>query len=68
MPERGQPTRKTRDSRAPRWDAVGTVITEEGTDYWEPVTEEEWAVVENGAMTIMEGANLLMIGILMLLV
>ena len=44
------------------WDAVGTVITEEGTDYWEPVTEEEWAVVENGAMTIMEGANLLMIG------
>ncbi len=44
------------------WDAVGTVITAEGTDYWEPETDEEWAVVQNGAMTIMEGANLLMIG------
>lgn len=44
------------------WDAVGTVITAEGTDYWEPVTDEEWAVVQNGAMTLVEGANLLMIG------
>jgi len=44
------------------WDAVGTVITAEGRDYWEPETDEEWAVVANGAMTIIEGANLLMIG------
>lgn len=44
------------------WDAVGIVISAEGTDEWEPETDEEWAVVSNGAMTIVEGANLLMIG------
>jgi len=44
------------------WDAKGTIITEEGTEEWEPETDEEWAVVTNGAMTIAEGANLLMIG------
>ena len=44
------------------WDSSGTIITAEGTDEWEPETDEEWAVVVNGAMTIAEGANLLMIG------
>ena len=44
------------------WDAVGTVISVEGEDHWEPETDEEWAVVLNGAMTITEAANLLMIG------
>lgn len=44
------------------WDAAGTVITAEGREEWEPETDEEWAVVANGAMAIIEGANLLMIG------
>ena len=44
------------------WDSSGTIITAEGTDEWEPETDEDWAVVVNGAMTIAEGANLLMIG------
>jgi len=44
------------------WDAVGTVISSEGEDHWEPETDEEWAVILNGAMTITESANLLMIG------
>ena len=39
------------------WDSSGTIITAE-----EPETDEDWAVVINGAMTIAEGANLLMIG------
>ena len=43
------------------WLAVGTIISEEGTDDWAPETDEEWAVVLNGAMTIAEGGNLLMI-------
>ena len=44
------------------WDSSGTIITAEGYDEWEPETDEDWAVVANGAMTIIEGANLLMIG------
>ena len=44
------------------WDSSGTIITAEGTHEWEPETDEEWAVVANGAMTLIEGANLLMIG------
>lgn len=44
------------------WDSSGTIITAEGRHDWEPETEEDWAVVANGAMTIIEGANLLMIG------
>ena len=42
------------------WLAVGTVISEEGTDDWAPETDEEWAGVLNGAMTIAESGNLLM--------
>ena len=34
----------------------------EGVDHWEPRTDEEWAVVVNGAMTMTEAANLLMMG------
>ena len=44
------------------WDAVGTVITEDLIDQWEPRTDEEWAIVRNGAVTITEAGNLLMIG------
>ena len=44
------------------WDSSGTIITVEGTEEWEPETDEEWAVVANGAMIIAETANLLMIG------
>ena len=44
------------------WDAVGTVISAEGVDHWEPRTDEEWAVVVNAAMTMTEAANLLMMG------
>ena len=42
------------------WLAVGTIISEAGREDWEPETDEEWAVVVNGAMTIAEGGNLLM--------
>ncbi len=44
------------------WDAVGTVLDEEGETYWEPETEEEWLAVTGAAMTLMESGNLLMIG------
>lgn len=44
------------------WDSSGTIISAEGRHEWEPETDEEWAVVANGAMTLIEGANLLMIG------
>lgn len=42
------------------WDAVGTVITHEGTEHWAPRTDEEWLAVQYGAMTIKESGNLLM--------
>jgi hypothetical protein len=44
------------------WDSVGIVVDADGFNEWYPVTDEEWAVVMNGAMTITEGANLLMLG------
>ena len=44
------------------WDAVGTVITAEGTDDWFPQTDEEWAAVRNSAVVLMESGNLLMMG------
>ena len=44
------------------WDSVGTNVTAEGEEHWEPETDEEWAVVLNSAMTITESANLLMMG------
>ena len=45
------------------WNAVGTIIDrDEGTNEWSPQTDAEWMVVQNGALTIAEGGNLLMIG------
>ncbi len=44
------------------WDAVGTVLDDEGEHYWEPETEEDWIAVRAAAMTIQESANLLMLG------
>ena len=42
------------------WDAVGTIIDADGENHWEPETEEDWISVRYGAMSIMEGGNLLM--------
>ena len=44
------------------WDSVGMILDADGLTEWYPETDEEWASVMNGAMTITEGANLLMIG------
>ena len=44
------------------WDAVGTIIDEDGVNEWYPRTEEEWMAVENAAVVIMESGNLLMMG------
>jgi hypothetical protein len=44
------------------WDAVGTVVSNDGVEHWEPETDEEWGAVLNAAMTVTESANLLMIG------
>lgn len=44
------------------WDSVGTIISEEGVDEWYPKTDEEWAIVQNSAVVMMEAGNLLMIG------
>ena len=38
------------------------IIDENGINEWYPKTDEEWAVVMNGAITITESGNLLMIG------
>ena len=49
------------------WDAVGTVIDENGETSWEPVSEDErtgpkpsWLQVRLGTMALAESANLLM--------
>ena len=46
------------------WDSVGTIVSEEDgeivTDSWQPESDEEWAIVVSGAMTLAESANLLM--------
>ncbi len=42
------------------WDAVGTVLDENGETSWEPETEEDWLQVKLGAMALAESANLLM--------
>ena len=44
------------------WDAVGTVWDENGEQYWQPETEEEWLAVTGAAMTLVESGNLLMLG------
>jgi hypothetical protein len=42
------------------WESVGTIITEQGTEERFPKNDEEWVAVENGALAVAEGANLLM--------
>jgi hypothetical protein len=42
------------------WDAVQTIITEQGTEEIRPRTDEEWASVRNSAITLAEAGNLLM--------
>lgn len=44
------------------WESVGMILDEHGVTEWAPETDEEWAAVASGAMTIAEGGNLLMIG------
>ncbi len=44
------------------WESVGMILDENGINEWYPKTDEEWAVVMNGAITITESGNLLMIG------
>ena len=42
------------------WDAVGTIMTLEGTEEIQPGNEDEWVAVIGGARTLMESGNLLM--------
>ncbi len=42
------------------WDAVGTIIDENGIDEFAPSTDEEWQAVRNAAVVIAESGNLLM--------
>lgn len=43
------------------WGSVGTIITEGGTEHIQPRTDEEWTAVRNGAATVAESGNLLML-------
>jgi hypothetical protein len=42
------------------WEAVQTIVTEQGTQEIRPQTDEEWASVRNSAVTLAESGNLLM--------
>ena len=42
------------------WDAVGTIIDENGIEEIAPSTDEEWQAVRNAAIVIAESGNLLM--------
>src|SRR5688572_14643450 len=44
------------------WGSVGSIVTAEGTDDFFPRSEEEWIVIENACVVLMESGNLLMIG------
>ena len=44
------------------WDAVGTVITTEGTFEKAPASDDDWAAVRASAVLLAESGNLLMIG------
>lgn len=44
------------------WASVGSIVTVEGTEDFFPRSEEEWVVIENAAVVLMESGNLLMIG------
>ncbi len=43
------------------WDAVGTIITAEGTNEIRPGSKEEWDAVARSALMIAEAGNLLML-------
>ena len=43
------------------WDAVGWVVTSEGTFEKAPATDEEWATIRASAIVLAESGNLLMI-------
>ena len=43
------------------WDAVGTIITAEGTNEIRPRSHEEWEAVSQSALTVAEAGNLLML-------
>jgi hypothetical protein len=43
------------------WNSVQMTVSDAGTELKEPHTDEEWAVVRRGAVTLVEAANLLMI-------
>lgn len=44
------------------WDAVGYVVTSEGTFEKKPESDEDWAALRASALTLAESGNLLMIG------
>ena len=44
------------------WDAVGWVVTSEGTFEKAPATDDEWATIRASAIVLAESGNLLMIG------
>jgi hypothetical protein len=44
------------------WDAVGVIVTAEGTFEKAPASDEEWAVIRASAIVLAESGNLLMIG------
>ncbi|MDO8678056.1 MAG: hypothetical protein Q7R30_05770 [Acidobacteriota bacterium] len=44
------------------WDAVGWIVTSEGTFAKAPATDDEWATVRASAIQLAESGNLLMIG------
>jgi hypothetical protein len=43
------------------WDAVGTIMTKEGTFEKSPQTDDEWNNVKAHAIMLVEGGNLLML-------
>ena len=43
------------------WDAVGSIIDENGLDEFAPSTDEEWQAVRNAAVVLAESGDLLMI-------
>jgi mono/diheme cytochrome c family protein len=42
------------------WASVGTNITAEGMEEFQPRTDDEWAAVRNAAVVVTESGNLLM--------
>jgi hypothetical protein len=43
------------------WEAVGSVMTPEGTTELAPRTDDEWATVQYGALALAESGNLLLL-------